>query len=276
MLLVLKGWIKTPLVISQTTFFVEGCKARIEAPRRRFVNKINAGKPMFPYSFKAYLGKLVLTRRAKNRTAAKRILTDLLEIDAIGKLTNEGMGIIQWLGGELKTGTSDRGKVKQRLKIRKGLPRLPLDVLKMVQYGLLHDFYTNPNHKSKIYVEPELDDPELIELLREHHAKESASELVQQFQRYDQLAAIITRTIRSPKTNRYTWASHGTIDFDQLAAKIAEANNQGVWALYKFIYDNKELDNLNESFEFGHSSLKQHLLIIANLIVQDFLRSAKN
>ncbi|MHA2273443.1 MAG: hypothetical protein ACXACI_16430 [Candidatus Hodarchaeales archaeon] len=276
MLLVLEGQIKTPLVIPQTTFFVEGCKARIEAPRRRWVNKINAGKPMFPYSFKAYLGKLVLTRRVKNRTAAKRILTDLLEIDAVGKLTNEGMGVIHWLGGELKPGTSDREKVKQKLRIRKGLPPLPLDVLKLVQYGLLHDFYANSHHKSKIYVEPELDNPELIELLRDHHNKDPTSELVQQFKRYDQLAAIITREIRSPKTNRYTWASQGTIDFDQLAVNITEANKQGVWALYKFIYDNKELDQLNESFEFGHSSLKQHLLIIANLIVHDFLKSLKN
>jgi hypothetical protein len=99
---------------------------------------------------------------------------------------------------------------------------------------------------------------------------------VRQFQRYDRLAAIITRKIRSPKTNRYTWASQSTIDFDQLAANITEANNQGVWALYRFIYENKELDQLNESFEFGHSSLKQHLLIIANLIVQDVLRATKS
>ncbi|MHA2497117.1 MAG: hypothetical protein ACXAEI_16720 [Candidatus Hodarchaeales archaeon] len=68
----------------------------------------------------------------------------------------------------------------------------------------------------------------------------------------------------------------GSFGFDQLVANITEANNQGVWALYKFIYDNKELDQLNESFEFGHSSLSQHLLIIANLIVQDSLRATKN
>ncbi|MHA2499972.1 MAG: hypothetical protein ACXAEL_10440 [Candidatus Hodarchaeales archaeon] len=230
---------------------------------------------MFPYSFKAYLGKLVLTRRVRNRVAAKRILTDLLEIDAIGKLTNEGMGSIHWLGGELEPGTSERGKLRRRLKIRKGLPRLPLEVQKLIQYGLLHDFYANSHHQSKIYVEPELDEPELIDLLREHHTKAPASDLVQQFKRYDQLAALITRTIRSPKTNRYTWASQMTIDFDQLAEKITEANKQGVWALYRFIYENKELDQLNESFAFGHSSLKQHLLIIANLIVQDVLRSPK-
>ncbi|MFQ5978384.1 MAG: hypothetical protein ACE5OZ_09670 [Candidatus Heimdallarchaeota archaeon] len=275
MLVVLEGRIKTPLIIPKTSFFVEGCKARIEEPRRRWINKINTGKPMFPYSFKAYLGKLVLTRRVRNRTAAKKILTDLLEIDAIGKLTNEGMGTIQWLGGELKTGASERGKVRRRLKIRNGLPRLPLDVLKLIQYGLLHDFYANSHHKSKIYAEPELDDPELIELLRDHHTKEPASELVQQFKKYDQLAAMITRKIRSPKANRYTWSSKSTIGFEQLANNIVEANNKGVWALYKFIYNSKELDQLNESFEFGHSSLKQHLLIIANLIVQDFLGLSK-
>ncbi|MHA2500579.1 MAG: hypothetical protein ACXAEL_13510, partial [Candidatus Hodarchaeales archaeon] len=33
----------------------------------------------------------------------------------------------------------------------------------------------------------------------------------------------------------------------------------------------KELDQSNEAFEFGHTSLKFHLLIIANLIVRDYL-----
>ncbi|MFX1250549.1 MAG: hypothetical protein ACFFCZ_02955 [Promethearchaeota archaeon] len=41
--------------------------------------------------------------------------------------------------------------------------------------------------------------------------------MVQRFQKYDQLAAIITRNIRSPRTNRYNWSSASNIDFEELA-----------------------------------------------------------
>ncbi len=87
------------------------------------------------------------------------------------------------------------------------------------------------------------------------------------FQKYDRIAASITRKFRSPRTNRYNWYSKENIDFKKLAKEVKEVSNN-IWKLYKYIYDSKELDKLNESLEYGHTSLKRHLLIITSLIVQ--------
>ena len=45
-----------------------------------------------------------------------------------------------------------------------------------------------------------------------------------------------------------------------------------IWKLYSFIYSNKALGQLNESLQFGHSCLREHLLVLSNLIVRDFQR----
>ncbi|MFW9777931.1 MAG: hypothetical protein ACFFE8_03675 [Candidatus Heimdallarchaeota archaeon] len=85
------------------------------------------------------------------------------------------------------------------------------------------------------------------------------------------IAASMTRTIRSPRTNRYTWEAKGTIDFEALAHELEQVEGN-IWRLYQYIYQSNELRQLNESLTHGHSSLRYHLLLIANLIVHDFLR----
>ncbi|MFX1250550.1 MAG: hypothetical protein ACFFCZ_02960 [Promethearchaeota archaeon] len=47
---------------------------------------------------------------------------------------------------------------------------------------------------------------------------------------------------------------------------------KSIGKLYEYIYQSKELGQLDESLQHGHMSLRRHLLIIANLIVQDFQR----
>ncbi|MFW9916439.1 MAG: hypothetical protein ACFFGZ_12610 [Candidatus Thorarchaeota archaeon] len=274
--LVLEGEILTPIITKSATFHTEGCRIRILQPRRRYFNKITTGKPMLPYSFKAYLGKVELSRKIKSIQAAKRKLKELLSIEAIGRFTAEGMGLVDWKLGRIDVNGQANQSQGRKIRIRKGLPRfLPKELQRLIQYALLHDFFHTSKHSSKIYVEPELEDLTLIELLRQHHT-ETENELIQQFQRFDRIAAIITRKIRSPRTNRYTWASQAQVDFEQLAIQIAEANKKGVWELYRFIYTSKELEELNESLEHGHNSLRNHLLLVANLIVQDSLsRSAQ-
>lgn len=226
---------------------------------------------MFPYSFICYLGDLELQYFCKSTSEAKHKLADLLKIHSIGRFTCEGLGKIQWLDGYIDKSVSYAKKSKQyrKLKIRKGLPHyLPEEIQKLIQYALLHDFFHTSKHKSKIYVEPELEDLELIELLRQHH-EEIDHPLIQTFQKYDRIAAAITRKIRSPRNNRYNWYSTENIDFKQLAKEIKEVN-KNIWKLYNFFYTNKKLNYLNESLEHGHTSLRNHLLVITNLIVQDF------
>jgi len=98
--------------------------------------------------------------------------------------------------------------------------------------------------------------------------------LVQKGQYYDRIAAYITRKHKVLTNNRYNFKQPNfeTIDFQQLASEIAEVVNQrNIHKFYEFVYYNKDLGLLNESLEFAHTALRIHLLIIANLIVRDYL-----
>ena len=53
-----------------------------------------------------------------------------------------------------------------------------------------------------------------------------------------------------------------------------EGANTNVWNLYQYIYNSKELRLLNESLNHGHTTLRNYLLVIANLIVQDLILEA--
>ena len=106
--------------------------------------------------------------------------------------------------------------------------------------------------------------------MRNHHEK-TYDPLISIFHIYDQWAAGVTRKIRSPVTSRYTWQAkkmREKIDFNNLAHEIKEVSTN-IWTLYKYIYNSKELHYLTESMNHGHNSLRNHLLVIANLIVQD-------
>lgn len=271
MQLILHGKILTPIVSKDTKFFIWGCKAEITIPSRRYFSKITTNKPMFPFSYMCYLGTIKIRYYYKTMGRARRKLGELLKIKSIGKFASEGLGKVQWERGYIeKTDPLISSKKRdKKLKIRKGLPHyLPNYIRKLLQYALLHDFFHTSTHKSKIYVEPELDDLGLIELLRQHHEK-SDNNFIKEFQKYDHIAARITRKIRSPRTNRYNWYSNKKIDFNQLATEIKEVSIN-IWKLYDFILHNRELTKITESLEYGHTSLKSHLLIITNLIVQDF------
>ncbi|MFW9904477.1 MAG: hypothetical protein ACFFFH_09105, partial [Candidatus Thorarchaeota archaeon] len=63
--------------------------------------------------------------------------------------------------------------------------------------------------------------------LAKHHEKSDDS-FLKCFQKYDRQAAILTRKIRSPRTNRYTWASGESLNFNQLAAEIQEVSDN-IW-----------------------------------------------
>ena len=270
----LEGQFLTPVVTKRVTFYLEGCEARLKKGviRRRYYSKINTGKAMYPYSFICYLGTLQIRFQCSSKAQAQHKLTQLIKISHIGRYQSEGLGLIQWnmaylLKNKLKQ------KKSRRLKIRKGLPQhLPQHVLDLIKYGILHDFFHNNLHKSKIYVEPLLKNQQYMEMLRDHHENGHKSKFIEIFQHYDRLASSITRKIRSPRSDRYNWRANKKIDFQLLANQISEVSDN-VWKLYRFIYQSKELDLLNESFLFGHTSLRLHLLFITNLIVFDYLNN---
>lgn len=273
MQLVLQGKIQTPIISKKTIFFIKGCKAQIIKPRGRYFNKITSGKPMFPYSLICYLGDIELRYHCNSISKIKRKLNDLLKINSIGRYSSEGLGRIQWLKGySIKFKQLKKGKQYPRLKIRKGLPHnLPEEIQELIRYSLLHDFFHTPQHRSKIYVEPQLEDEKFLEQLRKHHEK-IEDPLIRTFQIFDQRASLITRKIRSPTYSRYKWQTNQIIkkvDFDKIAQEIKEVSSN-VLELYQYVYHSKELGLLNESLQYGHSSLRQHLLVITALIVLNF------
>jgi hypothetical protein len=195
-------------------------------------------------------------------------------------LRTEGLGQIKWIGGYIDNNTSQmkREVRKRKLRIRKGLPsKLTVEQQQLLKFALLHDFFHTSKHQSKIYREPPLTDKILVEQLRNHHDK-SSDPFIQQFQYYDRLAASITRKIRSPIISRYNWHAKRKlqkIDFRKLAKEIQEVAETNIWNLYYYIYKSKELQLLNESMNHGHTTLQNHLVVIANLIVQDFVHKSK-
>jgi len=244
--LILQGKILTPIITKRTSFRFKEFYFKITKPRRRYYNKIISLKPMYPYSLICYLGEIEVQCFCKTKTLLRRKLKKLLCIEFIGL------------------------KPIRKVKIRKGLPdQISKKVQNLVQYALLHDFYTTSRHKSKIYGEPEINNTKLLELLRQHHEK-TDNPLIQTFQHYDRLGARMTRKFRSPRTNRYNWYAIETIDFANLVDEIVEVADHP-WKLYEYIYQSEELSHLTESLQHGHTSLRRHLLIVTNLIVHDYL-----
>jgi hypothetical protein len=272
MYLHLLGKIKTPIITKRTEFHLEGCRVKILHPRRRYINKITTSRRMYPYSFIGYLGDIELVYSCKSKRLAKAKLKSLLEIDYLGRYFSEGYGKIQWLRYRLlQERPPESSRSYPKIRIRKGLPlKIPKNIQLLLKYALLHDFFHTPNHHSKIYQEPKLTDAEFAVLLRQHH-DETDHPLILTFQQYDRRAALITRQIYSPRPNRYNWKAKEPVDFESLATQIQEAEND-VWTLYRLIYGSHALAQLNESMKYGHTSLRNHLLLICNLVVEDFKR----
>ncbi|MFW9905738.1 MAG: hypothetical protein ACFFFH_15500 [Candidatus Thorarchaeota archaeon] len=274
----LTGRLLTPLITKfprSTRFNFLGGKLRITRPRRRHISKLRVGEPMFPYAYIGYLGELEYVYKCSSKKQAEKKVEFLLDIDTIGLYTSEGMGRIKWLHwGINQYNSKPFSHWKRKVRIRKGLPHyLPPEVQTLIQMALLHDFFHTANHRSKIYIEPEIQDEMLINKLRSHH-NNIEDKYINFLQYYDRIAASITRPhYKSPRLDRYNWQSTRKVDFKGLADKIAEVRQKGVWLLYKFTYANDELNQLNESLEHGHTSLKRHLLLMSNLIVQDFLHN---
>ena len=264
----IKAKIITPIITKSTVFKVEDCRALILNPKKRHITKSHKELRIYPYSFTGYLGILQLTFKTNSFKETKKKIQDLLSIASIGRLSNEGMGRIKWINGKVNQRIRTNNKTYSKVRIRKNLPHhSPEEVKELLRYALLHDFAHISKHRSKIYLEPDILG---LEELRKHHDK-TESKIILLFQKYDGLSASRTRVNRSPRKTRYTWSSVELFDFKRIANEIKEVSGN-IWKLYSYIYESQELEQLNESLYFGHSSLRIHLLLIANLIVRDFLK----
>ena len=119
-----------------------------------------------------------------------------------------------------------------------------------------------------MYVEPPVKDKNFVELLRKYH-DHTDNFLINIFKKYNRLAALITRRYCSSIRSSYIWQCSKKVDFMALASNTA-AVADNIWKLYDYINKSREVDKLNESLEYRHLSINFHLVLIVNLIVQDY------
>ncbi|MFX0171142.1 MAG: hypothetical protein ACFE9L_04420 [Candidatus Hodarchaeota archaeon] len=238
--------------------------------------RVAIGFPSYPFACSSYSGQITVTYRCNSVEAAQNKLRDLTRIARIGANRSLELGKIHWREYSIEESPKMMWKKQYgKIKIRKGLPsRLPPQLQDLLLYALLHDFYHTDIHNSKIYLEPPLKNHSLVELLRQSHPDTNLF-LINTFKKYDGIASYLTRRSKAPRTSRYNWKTSEEfqlIDFEGLATKIAQVvNTRNIYKLYSLIYHSQELESLNESLEFGHTSLSHHLLLIANFIVRDYL-----
>ncbi|MHA2296252.1 MAG: hypothetical protein ACXAEU_08850 [Candidatus Hodarchaeales archaeon] len=264
---------------NKTSFSLDGyIRCKILKPRWRAYYKLTAGVKKHPFAYRSCLGNIIATARANTKEKAWKKVNEILSIFTLGRLTSEGCGAVKWLHGSikpLKIRKNDQKERKITVRIRKSVPQLSqgLDkkALELVRYALLHDFF-HSDHSSKIYHEVPILDKKFANLCRRHHKKNTQDLLIKEFQYFDRLSAALTRIDKSPTEDRYRWQhKNEQLDFKQIADDIARADRKGIWKLYEYIYYSEELDMLNESMSYGHNSLKRHVLVAVNLIINDKL-----
>lgn len=105
--------------------------------------------------------------------------------------------------------------------------------------------------------------------LNHHNGKKCTSELLPILNYYDGLASYITRRKPYKINARYDF-NNGKIDFERLAQEI-EAIQDSAHRLYRYINNSKELQRIVKAMNYGKNSLRNHLVIMVNIAINDYL-----
>jgi hypothetical protein len=262
----LTGITKTPIVSRRRRFEVADIGVVTVHGRPRTFGKLTKGVRQAPMTFKAWYGDIELV-------VPPHKLEEALAIDTLGRYTHEGMGQIQWK--EAKKLPKKPLHTPSTITIRKMLPtNLSETQHKLLIAMLLHDCVHNERHNSKIYVTIELQDDYVSQLVNNHHnyeLDEREIPLLSTLQYYDRLSSSISRKFRFSATSRYRISELEKIDFHSLARDL-EQRQDSLYALYSYIFKSQELKKVNEALAYGFSSLKNHLLLMVNLYINDLGR----
>ena len=87
-------------------------------------------------------------------------------------------------------------------------------------------------------------------------------------QYYDRLSSSISRKFRFSTTSRYRVSEIEKIDFNALKQEI-DPCQYSLYALYSYVHKSQQLNKINEALSYGFSSLKNHLLLMVNLYIND-------
>lgn len=257
----LSGITKTPVVTKRKRFFHKYGTITING-RPRVFGKLTKGKRRAPMTFRAWYGTLeFLIPQSK--------LDQALAVDSIGRYIHEGMGQIVWKS--VKELHKKPLYTPKKLKIRKMLPKLSRTQEILIFAMLLHDFVNTEKHSSKIYAEVNIINEDVYKLAKNHHNYEMDEKelpFLSTLQYYDRLSSSISRKFRWSTSSRYREDLQEIIDFNVLKREI-ELHQQSPYALYTFVYKSQDLEKIIEALKFGFSSLKNHLLLMVNLYIED-------
>ncbi len=242
-----------------------------EKPQKSFTAKLIKGERKAPDHVNAYRGFVRITTVDSNTSRAKKNIDLYLNKDFLGRRVNEGFGKVKWLNYKIENYVRNATEKKQKkFRIRKGLgPNYPKELQRLLRALMLHDFVETEKHPSKIFKEISIKDEEIREACLKHHNVGYCKNILLPLVRYyDHLAAYMNRKSVHIRNCRYDY-ENGKIDFEKLANDIEE-RQQSAYKLYNFIYYSKELSRTVEAMKFGKTSLRDHLLLMANLAIHGY------
>jgi len=258
----LTGITKTPVVTKKRRIGIRDLGVITIHGRPRAFGKLTKGERRAPMTFRAWYGNVEFI-------VPEHKLEDALSIDRIGRYTNEGMGQIQWK--EAKKLYKKPLYSPRKITIRKMLPKLSDSQQKLLIAMLLHDCVHTERHNSKIYNEVDIHDEYVYKLVKNHHNYEIDDKelpLLSILKYYDRLSSSISRKFRFSTKSRYRVSEIEKIDFNALKREI-EPRQYSLYALYSYVYESQLLNKINEALSYGFSSLKNHLLLMVNLYIND-------
>lgn len=276
-ILTLIGRLETPIVTPKAFFKKWCCWVKIvgdpltdKKPIFTPIGKLVKGAWQVPTSLHGYRGYVRITCVERNVERGKKRLERFLQQRFLGNLTAEGFGQVSWLHCTITDYQVIRSNPKKKLKVRKGLGvNYPHQLQRLLLALMLHDFVHTDNHNSKIYEQVTIHDEELLETCLKHHDEENGNNYLPAVKYYDGLASAISRKHPYPSFSRYDYPQ-GRIDFKQLAQEIEERQDSA-YKLYNFIYHSNELRRIVESLSYSKNSLRNHLLLMVNLAINDYL-----
>lgn len=269
------------------------------------LGKLVYGERDYPTILKGFRGFVKISFVGKSEEQLRKKLEQFLQKRFLGTKTTEGFGRVVWESCEIQGFTQKAitvfiklseecpqckkktviyekiAKRKQcttchqtwyykKLKIRAGIRAdYPKELQKLLIALMLHDFVHTEKHHSKIFQEIIINEEEIADACKRHHQQargENKYQILVQY--YDRLASRISRKKPLHTIFRYN-KLQGLIDFKQLKQEIEERQTNHV-KLYSYIHNSKELKRLVEALDYGKNPLRNHLLIMVNIAINDY------
>ncbi len=273
------GRLDTPIILSKPLVKKGACWIKVigdrngeKKPLLTSFSKLVKGESRAPTVLHAYRGFVQVSCVGYNTEKLLTKISSFMTNRFLGSYSSEGFGRVKWLECKIESFIHTKANQRKEFKIRKGLGvNYPEKLLKLLKVLMLHDFVHTERHPSKIYQELQIEDEEIRTACVNHHnGAEHTNALLPILQYYDRLASSISRKKRFKVPSRYN-RENGEIDFKLLKQDLEQVQHSP-YRLYNYIYHSKELERIVESMDYGISSLRNHLLLMVNLAINDYYK----